>query len=125
MEIIKGWQDLASECMTFLRRDVRFSMVVIPEALAVRQLDGVVHELPRYALGIGRLIVNNVLRVIDSPLLKQKMRQQQPHVVGLRERYRDVPIIEVPLFPQEVRGVERLRAVGQLLAGVEPLAVRD
>ena len=125
MEIIKGWQDLASECMTFLRRDVRFSMVVIPEALAVCQLDGVVRELRRYGLGIERLIVNNVVQVVDSPFLVQKMRQQQPHLEGLRERYRDVPIVEVPLFPQEVRGVERLRAVGQLLAGVEPLAAGD
>jgi len=116
MEIIKGWQDLAAECMAFLRRDVRFSMVVIPEALSVYQLDGVVRELRRYGLEIGRLIVNNVVQVVDSPFLIQKMRQQQPHLEGLRERYRDLPIVEVPLFPQEVRGVERLRAVGRLLS---------
>jgi hypothetical protein len=27
-----------------------------------------------------------------------------------------VPIVEIPLFPQEVRGVERIRAVSHLLA---------
>jgi anion-transporting ArsA/GET3 family ATPase len=58
-----------------------------------------------------------VVQVADSPFLEQKRSQQQPHHVRLRERHANVPIVEIPLFPQEVRGVERLRAVGALLAG--------
>jgi arsenite-transporting ATPase len=115
MEIISRWQQLAAACMEFLRRDVTFAMVTIPEALSVCQLDGVVRELDRYGLRIGRLVVNNVVQVSDSPFLAQKMRQQRPHLEQLREFYADVPIVEVPLFPQEVRGIERLRAVGRLL----------
>ena len=115
MDIISRWQQLAADCMEFLRRDVTLAMVTIPEALSVCQLDGVVRELGRYGLRIGRLIVNNVVQVSDSPFLTQKMRQQLPHLEQLREFYADVPIVEIPLFPQEVRGVERLRAVGRLL----------
>jgi arsenite/tail-anchored protein-transporting ATPase len=48
MQIIRGWQQLAADCMAFLGREVRFSMVTIPEGLAVRQFDGVVDELRRY-----------------------------------------------------------------------------
>jgi len=62
-------------------------------------------------------VVNNVVQVADSPFLEQKRRQQQAHLARLRERHAGVPIVEIPLFPQEVRGVERLRAVGDLLAG--------
>ena len=115
MEIIARWRQLAADCMVFLHRDVQFSMVTIPEALAVCQLDTVVGELRRYGLGIGRLIVNNVVQVTDSPFLAQKMQQQRPHLERLHERYGEVPIVEIPLFPQEVRGVDRLRAVGRLL----------
>jgi arsenite-transporting ATPase len=115
MEILTRWQDLAAECMAFLRRDVRFSMVTIPEALAVCQLDAVRDELRRYGLEISRLIVNNVVQVTDSPFLEQKMLHKQPHLERLRERHSDVPIVEIPLFPQEVRGLERLRTVGRLL----------
>jgi arsenite-transporting ATPase len=102
--------------MRFLRRDVSLSMVTIPEALSVYQLDDVVDELARYELRIARLVVNNVVQEADSPFLAQKRRQQQPHLERLRERHGGVPIVEIPLFSQEVRGVERLRAVGQLLA---------
>jgi len=117
IEILGRWRDLAAECMEFLRREVAFSMVTIPEALAVYQLDDVLEELARYGLGISRLVVNNVVQVADSPFLEQKRGQQQPHLARLRERHSSVPIVEIPLFPQEVRGVERLRAVGALLAG--------
>ena len=116
MEVIRRWQQLAADCMAFLQRDVRFSMVTISEALAVNQLDGVVAELGRYGIAIGRLIVNNVVQLTDSPFLEQKRQQQRPHLERLRERYgAAVPIVEIPLFSQEVRGLERLRTVGRLL----------
>ena len=115
IEILGRWRDLAAECMEFLRRDVALSMVTIPEALAVYQLDDVIEELARYDLRISRLIVNNVVQAVDSPFLEQKRSQQQPHLERLRERHGGLPIVEIPLFPREVRGVERLRAVGQLL----------
>jgi arsenite-transporting ATPase len=115
IEILGRWRDLAAECMEFLRRDVALSMVTIPEALAVCQLDDVIEELARYDLRISRLIVNNVVQAVDSPFLEQKRSQQQPHLERLRERHGGLPIVEIPLFPREVRGVERLRAVGQLL----------
>jgi arsenite-transporting ATPase len=116
MQVIERWRQLSEECMGFLRREVRFSLVVIPEALAVCQLDAVAGELRRYGLAIGRLIVNNVVRVTDSPFLEQKRAQQLPHLDRLHGRYGDVPIVEIPLFPQEVRGADRLREVGQVLA---------
>ena len=115
IEILGRWRDLAAECMEFLRRDVALSMVTIPEALAVYQLDDVIEELARYDLRISRLIVNNVVQAVDSPFLEQKRSQQQPHLERLHARHGGLPIVEIPLFPQEVRGVERLRAVGRLL----------
>ncbi|HUO96124.1 MAG TPA: ArsA family ATPase [Steroidobacteraceae bacterium] len=115
MAVIRGWQALAAECMEFLRREVRFSMVTIPEALAVQQLDGVVAELARYGLALGRLIVNNVVEDADSPFLRAKRDQQQPHIETLRRRYAALTIVEIPLFPGEVRGLERLATVGRRL----------
>jgi arsenite-transporting ATPase len=116
IEILGRWRDLAAQCMAFLRRDVVLSMVTIPEALAVCQLDAVVDELRRYDLRISRLIVNNVVQESDSPFLAQKRQQQQQYLAQLRERHGDVPIVEIPLFPQEVRGVARLRTVGRILS---------
>jgi len=126
MEILERWRDLAGQCMEFLRRDVHFSMVMIPEALNLCQLDTVIEELRRYELRISRLIVNNVVPEADSAFLAQKRRQQQAHLEQLRRRYGELPIVEIPLLPQEVRGVECLRVVGERLrpaiAATEPAA---
>ena len=115
MAVIRGWQQLAADCMEFLRSAVELSLVTIPETLAVRLLDGVRDELGRHGLAVSRLIVNNVVRVTDSPFLEQKAAQQRQHLEQLHERYGTLPIVEIPLFPSEVRGLERLRTVGRLL----------
>ncbi len=119
METIRRWQQLAAQCMEFLRRDV-FSMVTIPEGLAVDELNNVVDELGRYGLEIRQLIINNVVRVTDSPFLFQKAQQQRPHLERLRECFGTLSMVEIPLFPEEVYGVERLRAVGRLLWSRSP-----
>ncbi len=120
MQVLRRWEALANECMAFLRESVRFTMVTIPEALALRQLDDAFRELGRYGLKVDRLIVNNVVTHADSPFLEQKAEQQQAHLGELRERYPDMPITEIPLFPREIQGLERLRQVAEAL---QPLSI--
>jgi len=121
MTVIRRWQQLADACIGFLRESVSISLVAIPEALAVQQLDGAVAELNRYGLAVARLIVNNVVQAADSPFLEQKARQQRPQLERLRERFRRIPVLEIPLFAGEVRGIARLREVGRRL-GPAPAA---
>jgi arsenite-transporting ATPase len=115
MAALKRWDELASECMAFLRDGVSFSMVTIPEALAVRQLDGVFAELERHGLRVDRLIVNNVVQTSDSAFLREKAEHQAPHRDLLRKRYGHLPIVEIPLFSHEVRGTDALREVARVL----------
>jgi arsenite/tail-anchored protein-transporting ATPase len=115
MDVLRRWEALAGLCMTFLRQSVRFVMVTIPEALALRQLDDVFGELARYGLRVERLIVNNVVTGADSPFLARKAAQQQAHLAQLRRTYPDLPITEIPLFSQEIQGLDRLREVAAVL----------
>jgi anion-transporting ArsA/GET3 family ATPase len=55
MEVLRRWDTLAQECLAFLRDEVRFSMVTTPQALAVRQLDGVLPLFPHELQGMQRL----------------------------------------------------------------------
>ncbi len=115
MDVLRRWESLSGLCMAFLRRAVRFVMVTIPEALALRQLDDVFRELAHYGLKVEHLVVNNVITVADSPFLAQKAAQQQEHLHRLRQRYGRLPMTEIPLFPHEVQGLERLRQVAAVL----------
>ena len=115
MEVLRRWDALANTCMAFLRQSVRFEMVTIAETLALRQLDGVFRELARYELRVERLIVNNVIVNADSAFLARKAAQQQRHLRELRQRYPDLPIIEIPLFSEEIQGIDRLHQVASVL----------
>ena len=96
MAAVQRWDELAQTCMAFLRDEVRFSMVTIAEALAVRQLEPVFAELARHGLQVQPLIVNNVVKTVDSAFLRQKSEHQAPQLQFLRERYGHLPIVEIP-----------------------------
>jgi arsenite-transporting ATPase len=115
LKIIDRWQQLSADEMDFLRNRVKFVIVTIPEALAVEQLEGVFSELDRYGLKVGQLIVNNVIKVDDSDFLKAKAAQQMRYLDLIYSRYSDIGIVELPMFPYELTGRERLKEVESIL----------
>ena len=116
MEILKGWEKLSAEDMEFLRSGVGFVIVTIPEALAIEQLDGIFAELAKSGFQTEQLIVNNVIKEMgDSAFLKAKSDQQKHYLEKIYLKYSHPRVFEIPLFPHEIKGVERLRLVEQRL----------
>jgi arsenite-transporting ATPase len=115
LDILRRWERLSAENMTFLRHEVEFTIVTIPEALAVAQLDGAFQEMARYGLHVRRMIINNVVKYEDSRFLQTRARQQKHYLKEIREKYGNLETIELPMFPQEVKGVAKLKQVERLL----------
>jgi arsenite-transporting ATPase len=113
--IISRWQQLSADEMDFLRNWVKFVIVTIPEALAVEQLEGAFDELDGHGLKVGQLIVNNVIKADDSDFLKAKAEQQRRYIDLIYSGYSDIGIVELPLFPYELTGWERLQEVERIL----------
>jgi arsenite-transporting ATPase len=118
LDIIKGWERLSGEDMDFLREGVRFVIVTIPEALAIEQLDGIFHEFDKYGFKSDQLVINNVIKEVgSSSFLRAKSDQQQEYIRLLYEKYQQMKIVEVPLFPHEIKGIDRLKEVERSLFG--------
>ena len=115
MSIINRWQKLSQLNMDFLRHRVNFTMVTIPEALAVQQLDGVLSELAKFGLPVKQLIVNNVVKTSDSNFLRSKAQDQSKYLKRIHEKFGNVKITELPMFPHELKGFERLEEAGEAL----------
>jgi arsenite-transporting ATPase len=115
LEILEGWSELAGLCKQFLREQTHFMLVTIAEALAVEQLELACTELLQHRFQLTRIVVNNVIRERDSTFLQKKAELQAPHLQRLHERFQPIELVEVPLFAQDVRGLEALRQVGALL----------
>jgi arsenite-transporting ATPase len=116
LDIIKGWEELSGEDLEFLREGVSFVIVTIAEALAVEQLDGILEEMGKYGFRADQLVINNVIKEIGgSSFLQERADQQRGYIERLYRQYSQMKIVEVPLFSQEVKGLERLRKVGEYL----------
>ncbi len=116
LDIIKGWEKLSGEDMEFLRQGVSFVIVTIPEALAVEQLDGILEEMGSYGFQADQLVINNVIKEIGgSNFLQERADQQRGYIERLYQKYAGIRIVEVPMFPHEIKGLERLRKVGEYL----------
>ena len=114
--VIKDWQQLSDKDMAFLKEQVQFNLVTIAEALAVHQLHDIFEEFRSYGLGINHIVINQVVEDADSPFLRRKAELQQKYLVEVEGSY-GTGCTRVPLFPYEIKGVERLKEVERRLFG--------
>jgi len=64
------------------------------------------------------MIINNVLPDnYDCKFCLQRRRMQQRYVGELRRKYADsnMEIIEMPLFPEEIKGLEAIQRYAEML----------
>ena len=115
LDIIKGWETLSHLDMEFLHKEVSFTLVAIPEALSVEQLDSIMTEFDKLGVRVERLIINNVVKDTSSAFLQTRAEMQKPYIELIRRRYQGMKIIELPLLPSEVKGIDALRHIGQYL----------
>jgi arsenite-transporting ATPase len=118
LDLIESWKALAEEVTSFMRdpQNTEFVLVTIPEGLGVYQARRLITEFQRFGLDIRYLLVNNVVQDADSDFNRERMEMQQTYIKMLQEEYADGRnVIEVPLFPHEIKGVKRLRELERVL----------
>jgi anion-transporting ArsA/GET3 family ATPase len=115
LNILRRWGKLSDENMRFLRDNVKVVLVTIAEALAVEQLDSILCELMSGGIDAQQVIVNNLVKDDGSDFLRTKARQQGEYLDLIREKCSRLRIVEVPLFPLEIKGLDRLEKVAELL----------
>jgi arsenite-transporting ATPase len=115
LDVIKGWEKLSEKDLDFLRTEVGFVIVTIPEALAVEQLDGIFNEFAGYSFRIERLVINNVIKDTSSDFLRARAEQQREYIDTLGSRFPEVGRIELPMFPREIKGIDRIRKIEENL----------
>lgn len=115
LEILKRWEQLSAANVNFLHNEVKIRAVTIAEALAVNQINGVLAELDRYGLKLEQIIVNNLAPGGESPFLTQRAEQQKRYLQLIREIISDLPMIEIPMFSVEIKGLKMLNRFAEHL----------
>ncbi len=120
LNIIEGWRALAEEVTEFMRdgNNTEFILVTIPEGLGVYQARRLVKEFERFGLEIHYLLLNNVITEPDCEFHRQRMAMQRKYLRILHDQYGESKkLIYLPLFADEVKGVDSLRELEKVLFG--------
>jgi len=117
LDIIRRWEALSALDVSFLRDNVDFNIVAIPEALAVNQLDGIFEEMNKFGFKVSRLIINNVVKSPDSAFMQERATQQKEYLELIRMKYGRLRTTELPMFPREIKGLEKIREIEKALFG--------
>jgi len=118
LEIISGWEGLAEKVVNFIRdpEKTEFIVVTIPEALGVKQTERILKDFDEYQLKVNHLIVNYVIQEADCEFHRVRREMQQSYIGILEKQYSHrIQLIEVGLSACEIKGVERIKKVADIL----------
>ena len=98
-----------------------FIPVCIPEAMAILETERLLSILAKSEI-IGRqIIVNNVMVSEDCSFCKRRKAGQLKYIQQISEIFNHLNKVEVPLFAEEIKGLEALTQLRMCLFGDKPI----
>jgi arsenite-transporting ATPase len=100
-------------------------LVMNPEKMVIKESMRALTYLNLYGITVDRITINRVMPDQSPDPYFQKWRAiQQKYIEQIRDAFAPIPIAEVPLFDDEVVGIEMLRRVGEKVYGdLNPLDI--
>jgi arsenite/tail-anchored protein-transporting ATPase len=93
-----------------------FTLVMIPEAMSVRETERYLELLREQGVPVRDLIVNRVEQEHDAcEYCRARVRSQRPWLKEIAKTFSDLEIHHLPLMPSEVRGIDELKKIGKLI----------
>ena len=101
-----------------------FAFVMYPESTPILEAERASAELATMDIPTRLVVANLVIppEAAATPFAGARRAMQQRYLGEIRERF-DTPVVEVPLQPGEVQGIEMLAALGTQLYGEAALAL--
>lgn len=97
-----------------------FAFVMYPEATPILEAYRAVEELNTLGIAPGLVVANMVVppEAATTPFAQRRRAMQGRYLAEMVQRF-PVPILQLPLLPHEVRGLDMLQLLGERLYGNE------
>jgi arsenite/tail-anchored protein-transporting ATPase len=95
----------------------QFIPVCIPEAMAILETGRLLSELDSSGIISQQIVVNNVMSAGDCDFCKKRQAGQLPYLEEIKETFNDLNKVEVPMFANEIKGIESLHQLKTYLFG--------
>ena len=92
-----------------------FVGITIPESMGVLELERLVGALDKSRIPCNNIAINMVVPQTDCDFCSLKRTEQQRYIKEIHSKYPDHIVTEIPLLSHEIRGMENLSKVGEIL----------
>lgn len=101
-----------------------FAFVMYPEATPILEAWRAARELGTVGIHPGLVVANMVIppKQADTPFTRARRSMQEKYLAEITERFK-VPLVQIPLLPKEIKGLQMLAKLGELIYGVEKVKV--
>ncbi len=113
--IMDDWIQASEKIARFIHDRSAFIIVANPEALVVNQAARMIQTLTRYEIPIHGFIINCVIAQADSESLVALQNMQSTYIRELRKLAGERQIAILHRSFSEIRGLKRLRDIGEML----------
>jgi len=95
-----------------------FAFVMYPESTPIAEAERAVQELSTAGIETGLVVANLILpeEECTTPFARSRRTMQEKYLHQIARRF-SVPILQIPLLPHEVRGIEVLDSLGARVLG--------
>ncbi|MBC8343389.1 MAG: ArsA family ATPase [Bacteroidetes bacterium] len=99
-----------------------FVAVTIPEAMGLLETEDLTGAIKKLGIPNSRIIVNMIVPPTNCGFCMVKSKEQFGYVNQLEKKMNsnNLNITRIPLFPHDVRGIEKLNEVGNMMFEQEP-----
>lgn len=95
-----------------------FKTVVIPEEMSIYESERAVEALHKFNINTDGVIVNQIQpEEADCDFCKARRQIQEQRLKTIQEKFGDQVIAEIPLMSHEVKGMNQLKEIGNILYG--------
>ncbi len=99
-------------------QSTEFVPVTIPEPMSIDETEKLLKRLNSYHIPVKNIIVNRVTAErTQCPFCKSKENDQKQSLARIEESFSDYTLHKMPLFPYEIRGIDRLKEYAEILFG--------
>jgi len=98
-----------------------FIPVCIPEAMAIMETGRLLADLGTSGIISRQIIVNNVMVSEDCSFCKRRKAGQLKYIQQISKIFNHLNKVEVPLFAEEIKGIEALHQLKMFLFGNQPI----
>ncbi|MBK5112336.1 MAG: ArsA family ATPase [Candidatus Heimdallarchaeota archaeon] len=118
LETLESLKKIITKARIELADDTKteFIPVTIPTLMALYETERLLTTLMDYSIPVEHIIVNQLIPPSkDCPFCAQRFKVQEKMLMTLNQYFGKYDLVEIPMVPQEIRGIEQLTLLAEKL----------